>query len=111
MTAASRPSLWEVSWVPCASPSRTTDDIEVAGFAGEPVPPLVDLATVNADRRRRLDADANAVSLNGDDGDMDVAGNDNFFAETPGQNEHGSPPGKGVQRPRHCWDIRPQPSS
>src|SRR5439155_20289573 len=84
-----------VAW---ASPSRTTDGIEIPGFAGEAVPPLVDPAAVDADRWRRLDAEANAVSLNDNDGDMAVACNDYLFAETTIQNEHGSPPVKSCKR-------------
>src|SRR5437660_12841609 len=95
MTAASRPYPWEakqIAWCatacspsqrvrellrtpggeqavahcPWASPSRTTDGIEIPGFAGEAVPPLVNLAAVHADPWPRLDAEPNALSLHGE---------------------------------------------
>ncbi len=64
----------------------------MALFLGEGRAPFMDLLTVDANRRRRLDPQAHAIALDGDHADTDVFSDDNFLPDAARKYKHVPPP-------------------
>src|SRR6266404_7832607 len=62
----------------------------------------VDFAAVDANRLRRGDAEANPLALDGQDGDPDLAIDDDGFADTTCEYEHGGFSAGELSRPWPC---------
>jgi hypothetical protein len=52
---------------------------------------IVDFATVDSQGVRRLNAEADASAFDRNDPNRNLSANDNFFAQTTGQHQHGYP--------------------
>src|SRR5271166_6271959 len=66
-------------------------------FIGRMLATLVNLLTIDYDRRRGFDSDPDAIALQGHHGDANVAVNNDFFTRPTGQNQHVSPPCRQVK--------------